>query len=86
MSMHCGLYGISFDATKLDGFLVGEVRKHEWRDAILKELLDWERTSVEPKLEDLYLSLRKPPREQHDMHSTSSNILPSKSGGCHTIL
>jgi len=79
----CGLYGISFDAPKLDGFLVGEGIKHEWRDAILKELLDWERTSVEPKPEDLYISLCKPPREQHDVHSPSSNILPSKSGGIH---
>lgn len=76
----CGVYSMSFDAPKLDGFLVGEVRKHEWRNAILKELLDWERTSVEPKPEDLYFSLCKTPREQPDMHSASSNILPPKSG------
>ncbi|KAE8023129.1 hypothetical protein FH972_008872 [Carpinus fangiana] len=76
----CGVYSISFDAPKLDGFLVGEVRKHEWRDAMLKELLDWERTSVEPKPGDLYFPLCKTTREQHDVHSAGSDILLPKSG------
>lgn len=76
----CGIYSISFDAPKLDGCLVGEVRKHEWTNSMLKELIVWERTSVEPKPEDLYSSHGKILMEQHDVHSACSNILPSKSG------
>lgn len=76
----CGIYNISFDAPKLDGCLVGEVRKHEWTNSMLKELIVWERTSVEPKPEDLYSSHGKILMEQHDVHSACSNILPSKSG------
>jgi hypothetical protein len=70
----------------LDGCLVGEVRKHEWTNAMLKELIDWERTSVEPKPEDLYFSHCKTLRKQHDVHSACSNILSSKSGDYHNIL
>ncbi|GMY25837.1 asparagine synthetase domain-containing protein 1-like isoform X1 [Fagus crenata] len=76
----CGVYSISFDAPKLDGCLVGEVRKHEWTNAMLKELIDWERTSVEPNPEDLYFSHCKTLRKQHDVHSACSNIFPSNSG------
>ncbi|KAM3706978.1 hypothetical protein ACJW31_03G191100 [Castanea mollissima] len=76
----CGIYSISFDAPKLDGCLVGEVRKHEWTNSMLKELIVWERTSVEPKPEDLCSSHGKTLREHHDVHSACSNILPSKSG------
>ncbi|XP_050277526.1 uncharacterized protein LOC126719034 [Quercus robur] len=76
----CGIYSISFDAPKLDGCLVGKVRKHEWTNSMLKELIVWERTSVEPKPEDLYSSHGKTLMEQHDVHSACSNILPSKSG------
>ena len=50
---------------------------------MLKELIVWERTSVEPKPEDLH---GKTLMEQHDVHSACSNILPSKSGDYHTIL
>ena len=53
---------------------------------MLKELIVWERTSVEPKSEDLYSSHGKTLMEQHDVHSACSNILPSKSGDFHTIL
>ncbi|XP_030956892.1 asparagine synthetase domain-containing protein 1-like isoform X2 [Quercus lobata] len=76
----CGIYSISFDAPKLDGCLVGKVRKHEWTNSMLKELIVWERTSVEPKPEDLYSSHGETLMEQHDVHSACSNILPSKSG------
>ncbi|KAF3945148.1 hypothetical protein CMV_028454 [Castanea mollissima] len=76
----CGIYSISFDAPKLDECLVGEVRKHEWTNSMLKELIVWERTSVEPKPEDLYSSNGKALREQCSVHSACSNILPSKSG------
>ncbi|KAL5553618.1 hypothetical protein UlMin_041019 [Ulmus minor] len=66
----CGIYSMTVDAPNLDGFLVAEVKKHEWMDAKLEQLIKWERTSVEPKT----------PREQHDIQSAHSDILPSESG------
>ncbi|XP_041013264.1 asparagine synthetase domain-containing protein 1 isoform X1 [Juglans microcarpa x Juglans regia] len=76
----CGIYSRCFGSHKSDGFIFGEVRKHEWKNAMVKELLDWERVSVEPKPEDAKLSHCKVAREQHGMHSAHSNIFPSKSG------
>ncbi|KAF5449508.1 hypothetical protein F2P56_029947 [Juglans regia] len=61
----CGIYSICFGSHKSDGFIFGEVRKHEWKNAMVKELLDWERVSVEPKPEDAELSHCKIAREQH---------------------
>ncbi|KAF5449509.1 hypothetical protein F2P56_029947 [Juglans regia] len=82
----CGIYSICFGSHKSDGFIFGEVRKHEWKNAMVKELLDWERVSVEPKPEDAELSHCKIAREQHGMHSAHSNIFPSKSGEYHIIM
>lgn len=39
-----------------DGFMVGEVKKLEWTDAMLEELIKWERNCVEPKPEELHTS------------------------------
>ncbi|KAG2706942.1 hypothetical protein I3760_05G125800 [Carya illinoinensis] len=76
----CGIYSVYFGSPKSDGFIDGEVRKHEWKNAMVKELLDWERVSVEPKPEDIKVYHCKIAREQHGMHSAHSNIFPSKSG------
>ncbi|XP_071735562.1 uncharacterized protein [Rutidosis leptorrhynchoides] len=50
----CGVYSLSMDASVN---LVGKVRKHDWTDPLLKELIKWKRTFVEPKPEDLIKSL-----------------------------
>lgn len=76
----CGIYSISIDAPKLDGLFLGEVKKHEWTNAILEELIKWERTSVEPKPEELHISSSKTLTRKHDSHSVNSDALPSKSG------
>ncbi|XP_050237210.1 uncharacterized protein LOC126686946 isoform X2 [Mercurialis annua] len=52
----CGIYSLSMDSSAVHGCLSGEVKKHEWPNDMLKELIKWERVSVEPKLEDLYFS------------------------------
>lgn len=49
----CGIYSISVYATKLEGHLLGELKKHEWVNAPLKELIKWERNYVEPKCDEL---------------------------------
>lgn len=48
----CGVYGISIDGSRADGYLVGEVRKHEWMNSTLKELIEWERKLIEPNHDD----------------------------------
>ncbi|KAF3431594.1 hypothetical protein FNV43_RR26325 [Rhamnella rubrinervis] len=52
----CGVYSITVAAPDRDGFMVGEVKKHEWTDAMLEELIKWERNCVEPKPEELLTS------------------------------
>ncbi|KVH97715.1 Asparagine synthase, partial [Cynara cardunculus var. scolymus] len=47
------VYSLSMSALKLDENLVGEVRRHNWTDPMLEELIKWERTYVEPRPEDL---------------------------------
>ncbi|KAK9276100.1 hypothetical protein L1049_005631 [Liquidambar formosana] len=55
--LSCGIYSISMDASKVDGRLVGEVKRHEWTNPILKGLIKWERTSIEPKSEDYLIMI-----------------------------
>jgi asparagine synthetase B (glutamine-hydrolysing) len=50
----CGVYSISFGVSEL--CIHGEVTKHEWRNTIWKELIEWERKLVVPRPEDLSTS------------------------------
>ncbi|XP_026381143.1 asparagine synthetase domain-containing protein 1-like [Papaver somniferum] len=47
--LSCGIYSICFNASETKECLVGEVKKHEWTDPLLSELIKWERSDVEPK-------------------------------------
>lgn len=52
----CGIYSIDLKAQKatkqcISEKLLGEVRKHEWGDPLLNELIKWERTSLDPRVE-----------------------------------
>ncbi|XP_050373111.1 uncharacterized protein LOC126790804 [Argentina anserina] len=78
----CGIYSISIDAPDYGMTLVGKVKKHEWTNAMLEELIQWERTFVEPQTEDLHISHCETLRGQHDRNSDTSDIvsLPCKSG------
>lgn len=78
----CGIYSVSINAPDHDAVLVGKVKKHEWTNAMLEELIKWERTSVEPKPEEFHISHCETLRGQHDMNLVTSDIvpLPSKSG------
>lgn len=78
--LRCGIYSISMNAPGLDGILVGEVQKHEWTNGVLEELIKWERTSIEPKHEDLHISCSKTLTGKRDMQSVNSDTEPSKSG------
>ncbi|KAI3467239.1 hypothetical protein Pfo_023902 [Paulownia fortunei] len=75
--LSCGVYSISMSPIKLDGHIIGEVKKHEWTDSELKELMTWERTSIEPKPENLSVHLRKVEIMQQDMLSDFSSELGS---------
>lgn len=46
----CGVYSLSMSASET---LVGKIRRHDWTDHLLEELIEWQRTYVEPKHEDL---------------------------------
>ncbi|KAM7484437.1 hypothetical protein LguiA_000446 [Lonicera macranthoides] len=56
--LSCGVYSISMSVSEMDGHLVGEVKKHEWSNPMLKELIKWERSFIEPEAE-LYVSTRR---------------------------
>ncbi|XP_028107508.1 uncharacterized protein LOC114306469 [Camellia sinensis] len=76
----CGVYSMRVGASKLDANMVGEVKRHEWTDPILNELIKWDRTSVQPKPEELNVSRMKFPGWQHDMLSVHSTKVPYESG------
>lgn len=60
---------------ELGGCLIGEVKKHEWTDFELKELMTWERTCIEPKPENLSVYFSKFQIIQQDMLSDFSSEL-----------
>lgn len=84
--LQCGIYSVSVDDSKLDGDMVGEVERHEWTDPMLYELINWERTSVQPKPEELNISRMKFRSCQHDMHSVISTTVPHELGKCYQLL
>lgn len=56
----CGIYSISFEYelkstlyNKLS--IVGNIKKHDWTDALLKILIKWERKLVNPSMNGHYL-------------------------------
>ncbi|KAG8366451.1 hypothetical protein BUALT_Bualt17G0081400 [Buddleja alternifolia] len=68
----CGVYSMSLSPSKIDGHLIGEVKKHEWTDSQLKELITWERTFVQPKTENLNVLTGKFPILQQNILSAFS--------------
>lgn len=48
----CGVYSMRLSASKSDVNVNGQVKKHEWANPMLKELIEWERTLIQPKPED----------------------------------
>ncbi|XP_019053432.1 PREDICTED: asparagine synthetase domain-containing protein 1 isoform X3 [Nelumbo nucifera] len=81
----CGIYSICLDASKANDCLVGEVRKHEWSNPELKELIEWERTFVEPKSEHLNFPHLPVVGDQHAMHSNYVDGMPSKLSFDHDV-
>ncbi|XP_050900978.1 uncharacterized protein LOC127107705 isoform X1 [Lathyrus oleraceus] len=82
----CGIYSMHVDASNSNAFLVGEVQIHEYTNSILKELIKWERISVEPSSENLQTSHHKLSRRQHDVHSASLETVPCEAGSTQTAI
>lgn len=76
----CGIYSVHVDASNSSGYLVGEVKIHEYTNSMLNELIKWERISVEPSSKDLHIFCHKLSREQRAMHLASSEALPNETG------
>nr|XP_016435479.1 PREDICTED: asparagine synthetase domain-containing protein 1-like isoform X3 [Nicotiana tabacum] len=74
----CGVYSLSIGASGTDEDLIGEVLKHDWTDPKLKELITWERTSIQPKHEDLLASRQKVYSTKEDSRLTPSVLMESK--------
>lgn len=81
----CGIYSVSVGVSELDGNTVGEVKRHEWTDPMLYELINWERTSVQPKPEELNVSRMKFCSRQHDLHPVNSISVPHELGQCYIL-
>ncbi|KAL6570960.1 hypothetical protein OROGR_000510 [Orobanche gracilis] len=73
----CGVYSISMSPIKTSGRLIGEIKKHEWTDSGLKDLVTWDRTFIEPKPEHLRVCLRRVQFEQEDTFSDFESQLRS---------
>ncbi|CAN4124600.1 unnamed protein product [Withania somnifera] len=68
----CGVYSLSIGASGTGEDLIGEVLRHDWKDPKLKELIAWERTSIQPKPEDLCASRQKVYSRKEDSPLTPS--------------
>ncbi|KAL6573531.1 hypothetical protein OROHE_001990 [Orobanche hederae] len=75
--LSCGVYSISMSPIKTNGCLIGEIKKHEWTDSELKDLITWDRTFIEPKPEHLSVCFRKVQIEQQDTFSDFESQLRS---------
>ncbi|KAJ6432185.1 hypothetical protein OIU84_019437 [Salix udensis] len=84
--LSCGIYSLSMDASKLHGYLAGEVKKHEWGNAMLSELIKWERVSFNPKPDELHGSLNETLEGQRHRHPASSDIVTFESGPDQTMV
>lgn len=82
----CGVYSLSIGASGTDEDLIGEVLKHDWTDPKLKELITWERTSIQPKHEDLLASRQKVYSTKEDSRLTPSVLMESKLGQYHIVM
>uniref|UniRef100_A0A1J3E731 Asparagine synthetase domain-containing protein 1 n=1 Tax=Noccaea caerulescens TaxID=107243 RepID=A0A1J3E731_NOCCA len=76
----CGVYSISFGVSESGLCIRGEVTKHEWRDTMWKELIEWERKFVVPRPEDLSVSSLSGIQEEKD------NAVSTCSGLAQTVL
>ncbi|XP_019252450.1 PREDICTED: asparagine synthetase domain-containing protein 1 isoform X2 [Nicotiana attenuata] len=74
----CGIYSLSIGASGTDEELIGEVLKHDWTDPKLNELITWERTSIQPKPNDLLASRQKVHSRKEDSRLTPSILMESK--------
>lgn len=72
----CGIYRMTIDASDVDGLLVGVIKRYEWRNTVLKELIQWERVHVVPNDDDLNL-LHK---NKKDCDAQAFAVIPSNSG------
>ncbi|KAJ1414057.1 Nucleophile aminohydrolase, N-terminal [Sesbania bispinosa] len=76
----CGIYSMLVDASNTNGYLVGKVKRHEYTNSMLNELINWDRISIEPSSEDLQTSCNKFYRRQQDIHSASLEAVPCEAG------
>ncbi|CAI0463136.1 unnamed protein product [Linum tenue] len=54
--LSCGIYSVSLDYSPQDGYIAGGIKRHEWANTVLQELIRWERASVYPQAHDSYFS------------------------------
>ncbi|KAL9246323.1 hypothetical protein vseg_019871 [Gypsophila vaccaria] len=49
----CGVYSLTIGGSKADACLAGKIKKHEWTNSMLKDLIKWDRLLVAPKHDKL---------------------------------
>ncbi|CAN7079518.1 unnamed protein product [Brassica oleracea var. botrytis] len=69
----CGVYSMSFRVSESGVCIHGEVTKHEWRNNMWKELIEWERNLVVPRPEE-DLSMSSIQEEKDNAISTFSRF------------
>ncbi|CAO2830203.1 unnamed protein product [Amaranthus hypochondriacus] len=67
----CGVYSVEISASSVGKCLAGKVRKHEWTNSMLKDLIKWERSLIKPKLVDVNSSNTSLFSGNPDLHSGS---------------
>ncbi|KAL5725783.1 hypothetical protein ACHQM5_008888 [Ranunculus cassubicifolius] len=75
--LSCGIYSLTLNDSKLSRSLVGELRKYEWTNPALNELIRWERISVDCNSHEIDTVKLSAKRLQNIANATSSNGIPS---------
>ncbi|XP_057420965.1 uncharacterized protein LOC130714995 isoform X2 [Lotus japonicus] len=82
----CGIYSMHVGTSNLNGYLVGDVKMHEYTNSMLNELIKWERISVEPRSEDLETSRRQDDSASLEAVPCAGGAQPAIPMQVHTLL
>ncbi|CAJ1939726.1 unnamed protein product [Sphenostylis stenocarpa] len=82
----CGIYSVHVDVSKSSGYLIAKVNMHEYTNAMLNELIKWDRISVDPSSEDLQTYCHNLSREQLAIQMASSESVSNETGSVQSAI
>ncbi|XP_068656690.1 uncharacterized protein [Aristolochia californica] len=93
--LSCGIYSIALQPLRTDGvytkqYFVGDIKRHIWTDSLLKELIKWERTLVEPRPhevhENCFTKQKKSPMDTSLQNLSDPTLIEGEHKVAHKVL